>query len=195
MHPRHPRHKLRASENHSSTPEDIVDQVQHHEDPMRVRAIANADKFERRMRIRNAQLSDNAQHSHQSDLERQPARPPDGQSDAPAVGVCSCDDALVDPPAQKISVNCVWMTMNGHSRRYKVNSHPTREHRRTRQPSSNRSIGNHEHLRLLGVFGEVSLLNPDSDEDDAAEEDREADDDAVAIGLGEELDSHLPRRV
>lgn len=85
--------------------------------------------------------------------------------------------------------------MNGHSRRYQVNSHPTREHRRTRQPSSNRSIGNHEHLRLLGVFGEVSLLNPDSDEDDAAEEDREADDDAVAIGLGEELDSHLVRFV
>ena len=33
------------------------------------------------------------------------------------------------------------------------------------------------------------------DEDDAAEEDREADDDAVAIGLGEELDSHLLRNV
>lgn len=76
-----------------------------------------------------------------------------------------------------------------------VNLHPTRENRRTRQSSSNRSISNHEHLRLLGIFGEVSLLDPDGDEDDAAEEDREADDDAVAIGLGEELDSHLLRNV
>ena len=72
-----------------------------------------------------------------------------------------------------------------------VDLHPTRENRRARQTSSNRSIGNHEHLRLLGIFGEVSLLDSHSDEDDAAEEDREADDDAVAIGLGEELDSHL----
>jgi len=87
------------------------------------------------------------------------------------------------------------MMMKGPSLRNECNSHPTREHRRTRQPSANRSISNHEHLRLLGVFGEVSLLNSDSDEDDAAEEDGEADDDAVAIGLGEELDSHLPRRV
>ena len=107
MHPRHPRHKLRASENHSSTPEDIVDQVQHHEDPMRVRAIANPNELQRCVRVRNAQLSHNAQHSHQSDLERQAARPPDGQSDAPAVGVGGCDDAFVDPPARETSVSCV----------------------------------------------------------------------------------------
>ena len=85
------------------------------------------------------------------------------------------------------------VTSKGLGRHHKVNLHPTRENRRTRQPSANRSISNHEHLRLLGVFGEVSFLNPDSDEDDAAEEDRKTDDDAVAIGLGEELDSHLLR--
>ena len=107
MHPRHPRHKLRARENHSSAPEDIVDQVQHHEDPMRVRTIANPDKLQRRVCVWNAQLSHNAQYGHQSDLERQPARPPDGQSDAPAVGVCGCDDAFVDPPARETSVSCV----------------------------------------------------------------------------------------
>jgi hypothetical protein len=71
------------------------------------------------------------------------------------------------------------------------NLHPTRKNRRASQSSSNRSIRNHEHLRLVRIFSEVSLLDPDGDEDDAAEEDREADDDAVAIGLGEELDSHL----
>jgi hypothetical protein len=75
-----------------------------------------------------------------------------------------------------------------------IDLHPTREHRRTRQPSSDRSIGDHEHLRLIRVFGKVSLLDPDSNKNDTAEEDRKATDDAVAIGLGEEFDSHLVRK-
>ena len=60
MHPRHPGHELRARENHSSAPENIIDQVQHHEDAMRVRSITDPDELQRSMRVRNAQLSDNA---------------------------------------------------------------------------------------------------------------------------------------
>jgi hypothetical protein len=75
------------------------------------------------------------------------------------------------------------------------NSHPTRKDSRARQPSSNRAIGNHEHLRLLRIFRQISFLDSHSDEDDSAEEHRQTDNDAVAIGLGEKLDSHLVERV
>jgi hypothetical protein len=87
---------------------------------------------------------------------------------------------------------------SGDRVRTKANSHPTRKHRRARQPRPNRAVRDHEHLRLIRVFSEVALLDPDSDENNAAKEDRKAADDAVAIGLGEELDCHLirgPRRV
>jgi hypothetical protein len=77
----------------------------------------------------------------------------------------------------------------------RIYSHPTRENRRTRQPSPNRAISDHEHLRLIRVFSEVALLDPNSDKNDTAEEDRQAADDAVAVGLGEELDCHLVRSV
>lgn len=45
MHLRHPGHKLRTSENHASAPENIVDEVQHHENSMRVSAIADPNEF------------------------------------------------------------------------------------------------------------------------------------------------------
>lgn len=73
--------------------------------------------------------------------------------------------------------------------------HPTREDGRTRQPRSNGSVGNHEHFRLVRVFGEVAFLDPNGNKNNAAEEDREATDDAVAIGLGEELNGHVVRSV
>ena len=68
--------------------------------------------------------------------------------------------------------------------------HPAREDRRASQSSTDRTIGDHEHLRLLRVFRQVSFLDSDSNENDAAEEDRKAADDAVAIGLGKKLNSH-----
>ena len=49
--------------------------------------------------------------------------------------------------------------------------HPAREDRRTSQSSADRTIGDHEHLRLIRVFGQVPLLNSDSNENDATEED------------------------
>ena len=101
MHPRHARHQLRARKNHATAPENIVNKVQHHENPMRVSAIANPDKLQRSMRIRHPQLSDDSQHSHQSDLERQAASPPDGKGDAPAVGVGGGNDGFVDPPKKR----------------------------------------------------------------------------------------------
>jgi hypothetical protein len=68
--------------------------------------------------------------------------------------------------------------------------HPAREDRRASQSSADRTIGDHEHLRLIRVFGQVSFLDSDSDENDAAEKDRKAADDAIAIGLGKKLNSH-----
>lgn len=47
MHTSHACDKLRSSQNHATTPEHVVDQVQNDEDEMRIIAISPSDELER----------------------------------------------------------------------------------------------------------------------------------------------------
>lgn len=101
MHSRHARHQLRARKNHASTSENVVYKVEQHEDAVRVSPVPDTNELERRVSVRNAKLGHDTKNSHQCDLKRQAARPPDGQSHSPAVCVCGSDDAFVDPPLRE----------------------------------------------------------------------------------------------
>lgn len=67
---------------------------------------------------------------------------------------------------------------------------PTREDSRCSQTSANRSVGYHEHLRLLTVFRQISLLYSNGSQNDKTKQDRKSNDDAIAMGLIEEDFSH-----
>jgi hypothetical protein len=107
VHARHAGNKLRASENHASATEDVVDKVEHHEDAMCIYAVSDANELKRCVSVRDAKLGHYSQDGHQSDLERQAACPPDRQSHTPAVSVRGTDDTFVDPPAQRMSASWV----------------------------------------------------------------------------------------
>lgn len=70
MHPRHPRHKLSTSEDHSTTAEDVIDEVEHDENAVSVRAVSDLDELQRCVCVWDSEFSDDAQDGHQSDLER-----------------------------------------------------------------------------------------------------------------------------
>jgi hypothetical protein len=59
MHARHARHKLRASKNHASAAENVVDQVEQHKDTVCICAVPDPDELERSVRIWNAKLRHN----------------------------------------------------------------------------------------------------------------------------------------
>jgi hypothetical protein len=103
MHPSHARDKLGASENHASATEDVVDQVENDKDTVSISSVSDPNKLERCMSVRNSQLGYDAQDGHQGDLEGESARPPDRQSNTPAVCVGRGDDTLVNPPAPGVS--------------------------------------------------------------------------------------------
>lgn len=192
MHARHTSDKLSTGKNHASATEDIIDEVEYNVDAMSISTVSDLNELQRGMRIWDSELSNNAQNSHQSDLEGQAAGPPHGKRNAPAVGVSGGDDTLVDPPEDIVSH--VLQPCND-SLPCCLNSHPARKNRRTSQPRPNRAIGNHEHLRIVRIFRQILLLNSDSKENNSTEQHGQTDDDAVAIGLGEELDGHAERNV
>lgn len=70
------------------------------------------------------------------------------------------------------------------------NSLPTREDSRRSQTSADGSVGYHEHLRLLTVFGQISLLDSNGSQNDKTKQDGKSNDDAIAMGLVEEDFSH-----
>jgi len=71
------------------------------------------------------------------------------------------------------------------------NNLPTREDSRRSQTSANGSVGYHEHLRLLTVFRQISLLYPNGSQNDETKQDGKPNDDAIAMGLVEKDFSHL----
>lgn len=97
MHTGHASQQLSSGKNHTATAEDIVDQVEQDEEPMYICAVAHAHELKRRMGVRDTEFCNNAQHGHESDLERKTTCPPNGQGDAPFVCVGGREDAFVDP--------------------------------------------------------------------------------------------------
>lgn len=97
MHARHPSDQLRASQDHAPAAENVIDEIQQYEQPMHIFAISNLHNLQRGMRVRNPQLRNNTQHSHERDLERKTSGPPNRECHAPFVRVRSCEDAFVDP--------------------------------------------------------------------------------------------------
>lgn len=63
------------------------------------------------------------------------------------------------------------------------NSLPTREDSRRSQTGTNGSVSYHEHLRLLTVFRQISLLDSNGSQNDKTKQDRKSNDDAIAMGL------------
>lgn len=97
MHACDASNQLSTSQNHTTTSEDVVDEVQNNEDPVSIFAISYPHKLERGMCIRNTDFSNYTKYGHQSDLEGKTRCPPDRQCDAPFVGIRGADNAFVDP--------------------------------------------------------------------------------------------------
>jgi len=97
VHTCHSSDQLSASQDHATTSENVVDEIQQDEYSVSVFAISHSYELERGMRVRNAELRNDTKEGHEGDLEREARCPPNWQCNTPLVCVSGTNDTLVDP--------------------------------------------------------------------------------------------------
>lgn len=97
MHACHSSDQLSASQDHTTTSENVVNEIQQDEYSMSIFAISHPNELERGMCVRNAELRNNTKEGHEGDLEREARCPPNWQRNTPLVCISSTNDTLIDP--------------------------------------------------------------------------------------------------
>lgn len=76
VHASHTGDQLSASQDHTTTSEDVVDEIQQDEYSVSVFAISHSYELERGMCVRNAELRNDTEQGHEGNLEREARCPP-----------------------------------------------------------------------------------------------------------------------